>query len=86
MQLPVIGALFRSRDFINNQTELVVIVTPYVVHPVAEKKLSRPDDRFNEPSDTNAIFYGKFNHTDNAAVAAAPGSRPSHPSYGFIID
>jgi Flp pilus assembly secretin CpaC len=53
---------------------------------VAEKKLSRPDDRFNEPSDTNAIFYGKFNHTDNAAVAAAPGTRPSHPSYGFIID
>lgn len=86
MQLPVIGSLFRSRDFINNQTELVVIVTPYVVHPVAENKLSRPDDHFDDPSDKNAIFYGKLNRTDNATVAAAPGARPAHPSYGFIID
>ncbi len=31
MQLPVLGALFRSRDFINDETELVVIVTPYLV-------------------------------------------------------
>ena len=86
MQLPVIGALFRSRDYINNQTELVVIVTPFIVHPVAEKKLSRPDDRFQDPSDTSTIFYGKLNRTDKAAVAAAPGTRPAHPSYGFIID
>jgi pilus assembly protein CpaC len=86
MQLPVIGALFRSRDYINNQTELVVIVTPFIVHPVAEKKLSRPDDRFQDPSDTSTIFYGKLNRTDKAAVAAAPGARPAHPSYGFIID
>ncbi|HVV79523.1 MAG TPA: type II and III secretion system protein family protein [Pseudolabrys sp.] len=86
MQLPVIGALFRSRDYINNQTELVVIVTPYVVHPVAERKLSRPDDRFEDPSDTGTIFYGKLNRTDKAAVAAAPGARSAHPSYGFIID
>jgi pilus assembly protein CpaC len=62
-----------------------VIVTPYVVHPVAEKKLSRPDDRFEDPSDTSTIFYGRLNRTDKA-VAAAPGARPAHPSYGFIID
>src|SRR6187402_1791540 len=40
MQLPILGALFRSRDYINNQTELVVIVTPYIVRPVAPKELS----------------------------------------------
>jgi pilus assembly protein CpaC len=87
MQLPVIGALFRSRDYINNQTELVVIVTPYVVHPVAQKHLSRPDDRFDDPSDSGTVLFGKLNRTDKATVAAAPGA-PARPqtSYGFIID
>ena len=35
MNTPVIGSLFRSRDFINNETELVIIVTPYLVRPTA---------------------------------------------------
>src|SRR3954449_4875448 len=43
-QLPVLGALFRSQDFVNNQTELMVLVTPYVVRAVAQKEMSRPDD------------------------------------------
>jgi pilus assembly protein CpaC len=88
MQLPIIGALFRSRDYVNNQTELVVIVTPYVVHPVAQKKLSRPDDNFKDATDTDAIFLGKLNRTPpKGAVAAVPGaSRPAHANYGFIID
>ena len=42
--VPVIGALFRSRDFTKNETELVVIVTPYVVRPTSRKNLARPDD------------------------------------------
>src|ERR1700737_1421842 len=45
-QLPVLGALFRSQDYVNNQTELMVLVTPYVVRAVAQKELSRPDDGF----------------------------------------
>ena len=45
-QLPVLGTLFRSRDYVNNQTELMVLVTPYVVRAVAQKDLSRPDDGF----------------------------------------
>src|SRR5213078_3925168 len=44
--LPVLGALFRSQDFVNNQTELMVIVTPYVFRAVAQAELSRPDDGF----------------------------------------
>ena len=46
MQLPILGALFKSRDYINSQTELMVLVTPYVVRAVAQKDLSRPDDGF----------------------------------------
>ena len=45
-QLPVLGTLFRSRDYVNNQTELMVLVTPYIVRAVAQKDLSRPDDGF----------------------------------------
>src|SRR6202035_2124608 len=50
-QLPVLGQLFRSQDYVNNQTELMVIVTPYVVRAVAQKELSRPDDGFAPASD-----------------------------------
>src|SRR6201987_2513027 len=46
MQLPILGSLFRSRDYVNNQTELMILVTPYVVRAVAQKDLSRPDDGF----------------------------------------
>jgi Flp pilus assembly secretin CpaC len=45
-QLPVLGTLFRSRDFVNNQTELMVLVTPYVVRAVAQKDLVAADDGF----------------------------------------
>jgi pilus assembly protein CpaC len=87
MQLPVIGALFRSRDYINNQTELVVIVTPYVVHPVAQKQLSRPDDRYEDPSYTTTVLFGKLNRTTpKTTIVAAPGAPRPQASYGFIID
>ena len=51
MELPILGPLFKSRDYINQQTELMVLVTPYVVRAVAQKDLSRPDDGFADPSD-----------------------------------
>ncbi len=60
-QVPVLGTLFRSRDFVNNQTELMVIVTPYVVRAVAQKDLSRPDDGFAAAADPQADFLGSVN-------------------------
>ena len=61
MQLPVLGALFKSRDYVNRQTELMVIVTPYVVRAVAQKDLSRPDDGFADASDPQTDLLGRFN-------------------------
>ena len=58
-QLPVLGTLFRSRDFVNNQTELMVLVTPYVVRAVAQKDLSRPDDGFASSSDPQSRPAGQ---------------------------
>ncbi len=59
--VPMIGTLFRSRDFIKQETELVVIVTPYMVRPTARQKLARPDDGLASASDLKANFLGHLN-------------------------
>jgi pilus assembly protein CpaC len=61
MQVPLLGALFRSQDFVNNQTELVVLVTPYLVRAVSPRELSRPDDGFIGASDPQANLIGNIN-------------------------
>ena len=85
MNIPVLGALFKSRDFQAGQTELVIIVTPYVVKPVARRELSRPDDGFADPADPATILLGRINR-----VYGAPGQvdprRAYHGKVGFIID
>jgi pilus assembly protein CpaC len=84
-QLPVLGQLFRSQDFVNNQTELMVLVTPYVVRAVAQKELSRPDDGFAPASDSQSLLlarinriYGVSGHPDQVAG--------SQWNFGFITD
>ena len=85
MQLPVLGALFKSRDYINNQTELVVIVTPYIVRSVARKELSRPDDGFADASDPAGILLGQLNRIYGSATPVDPKAS-YRGSYGFILD
>jgi pilus assembly protein CpaC len=85
MEIPVLGTLFRSRDFINNQTELAVIVTPYVVRAVAQKDLSRPDDGFAAASDPQAQLLGSVNRIYGVPGRTEP-ARSYRGSYGFITD
>jgi pilus assembly protein CpaC len=59
--LPVLGALFRSRDFQNNETELVVIVSAYLVQPTSESALAAPTDGFVAPSDPETLLLGRLN-------------------------
>jgi pilus assembly protein CpaC len=85
MELPVLGPLFKSNDYINQQTELMVLVTPYVVRAVAPKDLSRPDDGFADPSDPAQVLLGRFNRIYGV------GGMPDPPDnyrgkYGFILD
>ncbi|MEZ5960460.1 MAG: type II and III secretion system protein family protein [Hyphomonadaceae bacterium] len=61
MNTPVIGSLFRSRDFINNETELVIIVTPYLVRPTAPENLRTPADGFRNPSERESLLTGRLN-------------------------
>jgi pilus assembly protein CpaC len=87
MQLPILGTLFKSRDYVNHQTELMVIVTPYVVRAVAQKQLSQPDDGFADPNDPSAILLGRLNRIYGAA-GQAKSEQPNsyHGKYGFILD
>jgi pilus assembly protein CpaC len=84
-QLPILGTLFRSRDFVNSQTELVVLVTPYVVRAVAQKDLSRPDDGFANASDPQADLLGSINRIYGVPGRVEP-ARNYRGTYGFITD
>jgi len=84
-QVPILGQLFRSQDFVNNQTELMVLVTPYIVRAVAQKELSRPDDGFAPASDAQSLLFARINRIYGISGRAEPiGSYQD--SYGFIID
>ena len=84
-QIPIFGQLFRSQDFINHQTELMVIVTPYVVRAVAQKELSRPDDGFAPASDSLSALLARINRIYGVAARVEPAA--AYPAnFGFIID
>ncbi|WP_375412715.1 type II and III secretion system protein family protein [uncultured Bradyrhizobium sp.] len=84
-QLPVLGSLFRSRDYVNSQTELMVLVTPYIVRAVAQKDLSRPDDGFADASDPQADLLGSINRIYGVPGRVEP-ARNYRGTYGFITD
>ena len=85
MQLPILGTLFRSRDYVNSQTELMILVTPYVVRSVAQKDLSRPDDGFTAVSDPHADLLGSINRIYGVPGRTEP-ARNYRGQYGFITD
>lgn len=59
--VPVLGALFRSQQFQNDQSELVILVTPYIVRPVSERKqLQSPLDGYVPPNDLERLMVGKL--------------------------
>ena len=84
-QIPLLGQLFRSQDFINNQTELMVIVTPYIVRAVAQKDLSRPDDGFAAAADPQADLLGSINRIYGVPGRTEP-AQYYRGTYGFITD
>lgn len=72
-KLPILGALFQSRDFLSEETELVVMVTPYLVGPASKANMKSPADGYANASDAKTIFFGKLNETygrDGAPIKA----------------
>jgi len=66
--LPIIGSLFRSTGFQNDQTELVIVVTPHLVRPVPANAMKFPTDRAGPPHEADLFFNGR---TDTAVPPAA---------------
>ena len=85
LDLPVLGALFRSRDYARLETELLIVVTPYIVKPIPAKEVSRPDDNFRDASDPQAWLLGRINR-----LYASPNNPDLNQNYkgriGFIHD
>jgi pilus assembly protein CpaC len=85
MNLPILGALFRSRDYQRDDTELVIAITPYLVRAVSANSIPKPDDGFAEASDPQAWLLGRVNH-----LYASPNNPEAIKNYkghvGFIQD
>jgi pilus assembly protein CpaC len=86
MELPVLGPLFKSNDYVNQRTELMILVTPYVVRAVATKDLSKPDDGFADPSDPAQVLLGRFNRIYGVGGPADPPPDSYRGKLGFILD
>lgn len=85
--LPVLGALFQSRDFQNSETELVVVVTPYLVGPVNDRDIRLPTDGFANPTDFETIFFTRLNAVyGKKPVDPAAGKRRFEGPVGFILE
>jgi pilus assembly protein CpaC len=84
LNLPVLGNLFRSRDFQSNDTELVIIITPFIVNSAATKDLQTPADGFAVASDAESILMGRFNRQINPNTSRMPSGRYRAP-YGHVM-
>lgn len=85
MNVPILGTLFKSRDYVNRQSELMVLVTPLIVRAVAQKDLVRPDDGYADSTDPQSILLGRFNRLYGTRGGVEP-KQNYRGSYGFILN
>jgi pilus assembly protein CpaC len=71
--IPILGALFRSREFQRNETELVIIATPRLVKPLDPTKQPLPTDFYFEPNDTEFYVLGLMEGQNGAREARIRG-------------
>jgi pilus assembly protein CpaC len=87
--LPVLGTLFRSSRFQSNETELVILVTPYLVRPVDEPVMALPTDGYRAPSDIERILMGRLHsaqlHPGRGGPLSPEGQRLVGP-LGFVLE
>ena len=74
--LPILGALFRSTRYRKSETELVIIVTPYLVRPVSGQ-LASPHDGLRMPSDATRVWEGQTYSSQGRPAAPAPAPAPA---------
>ena len=82
--LPVLGSLFRSREYVRNESELVIVVTPYLVKPTARSAVVQPDENFAPASNGAGMFMGRVNRVYGTKQGNLPKGRYTG-SIGFIL-
>ncbi len=82
--IPILGTLFRSRDYIKNESELIVIVTPYLVKATSRQQLAIPTDGLAPATDMKANFLGHLNRIYGKSEALPDGGLKG--DYGFIVE
>ena len=85
MNLPILGALFRSQEFQRNETELIIIVTVYLVEPVAERALALPTDGFAPASDVDMYLFGRLHKIYVKPDLEPPAGQIEGP-VGYIME
>jgi pilus assembly protein CpaC len=84
MDIPVLGALFSSKQFQHNETDLVIAVTAFLVKPADPSSIVFPSDGFGPASDFNMYFLGRLNATYTKPTPDQP-RQPKGP-FGFILE
>jgi pilus assembly protein CpaC len=84
--LPVLGSLFRSRDYLNGETELVVIITPYIVDAQDPGRFQTPADGLRLASDPETVLLGRLNTVVKAARNGPEASQPYQGPIGYVIE
>ena len=84
--LPVLGALFRSRDYLSGETELVIIIEAYIVSPTSPGRMQTPADGLIIANDAQTLLFGQLNQQfRRPGDPAAPDSGWSGP-VGYVIE
>ena len=84
--VPVLGALFRSRDYTSGQTELVIIVEAYIVSPTAPGRLQTPADGLRIASDARTLLFGQLNQQYGSPPPAADPAAGWQGPVGYVIE
>jgi len=83
--LPVLGSLFRSRDYLSGETELVVIIEPYIVSPTSPDRMQTPADGLRIATDLQTVLFGQLNQTYGTPAPSADGAGWQGP-VGYVIE
>ncbi|WP_294324099.1 type II and III secretion system protein family protein [uncultured Sphingomonas sp.] len=85
--LPVLGSLFRSNAFTRNETELVIVITPYLVKPVdSQSRIALPTDAYSSPGDVERVLMGQLSgqrKPDPRPVPTMAPQLPARPTIGL---
>ncbi len=83
--VPILGALFRSNGFQRNETELVIVITPYLVKPVNGNDIKLPTDGYKTPGDVERVLLGQLSSTSSGGDRPKPtleAGAPANPAIG----